>query len=85
VTVAVPHTLDTLYLTVSSPAETPVITPADDTETLPVVVLHTPPPTVDVKVVVAATQTTAVPEIVPATGSGLTVFDAIAIQPVGSV
>jgi len=83
--VAVPQTVETVYLTVSRPAATPVITPVTDIEALPVVVLQVPPPTVDESGVVADTQTAVKPEIVPADGSGLTVTRRVTKQPVGSV
>lgn len=74
-----------MYLTVSSPAATPVKIPVAEMDALPVVVLQVPPDTVDVTVEVAATHTDEGPEIVPADGRGLTVIARVTKQPVGRV
>jgi hypothetical protein len=63
---------------VAVPALTPVTTPADDTVALAVPLLHDPPVTVLLSVIVAASQTFVEPEIVPAFGSGLMVMTVVA-------
>lgn len=71
---AVPQAFVTVYEMVVVPADTPVTIPAAFIVALAgVEELHTPPPTLLLKVVVVAAQTVAVPVIVPALGSRLTV------------
>ncbi len=70
---------------VSRPAATPVTAPKGLTEAFPVRLLHVPPVTELVSVVVAPTQTVGDPVTVPADGSGLTVAMAVRMQPAGDV
>jgi hypothetical protein len=63
----------------------PVTTPAVDTETLPVVVLHTPPAILGVNEKVAAGQTPLAPDNAPADAVGLTVTTTVLIQPLNTL
>jgi hypothetical protein len=61
------------------PAATPLITPDASTVPMPVaVLLHMPLPAASLSGVVASSHTVAVPVMVPATGSGLTVATVVA-------
>ena len=60
------------------PGVTPVTTPVGDTVALPEVLLHTPPGAASTRLIVAATQTTFGPVMVPALGRGFTVTTRVA-------
>jgi hypothetical protein len=56
------------------PALTPLTTPPEDTVALAVLLLlHEPPDTVSLNVIVAASHTLVAPDIVPAAGAAFTV------------
>ena len=59
---------------VAVPAEIPLTMPVAETEALALPLLHTPPDTVSVRAIEAASQTTSGPLIAPALGSGFTVI-----------
>jgi hypothetical protein len=69
------------------PADTPVTTPVDDTVALAVLLLlHVPPPTLAVKLLVLPTQTVSVPEIAPAVAFTVTILVVMAVpQPLLTV
>jgi hypothetical protein len=74
VATAVPQLFVTVYDIVAVPADTPVTTPLVLTVAIPEApVLHVPPLTELLNVVVLPAQTVAMPVIAPASGSGLTV------------
>ncbi len=62
------------------PADTPVTIPVEPTVETPVAPeLHVPPDAVLLRVVVAATQTVAVPVMEPALGEGFTVTSCVVL------
>ena len=63
---------------VSEPAEMPVTVPPETDARAGFELIHVPPITVSARVVVAATQTTPVPVMLPALGNGFTVTDSVA-------
>jgi hypothetical protein len=66
---------------VALPVATPNTTPVLDTEAIEVLLLvHTPPASVSLKVVVPPVQTVEAPVIRPAPGNGLTVTVAVALR-----
>lgn len=65
----------------AEPALTPVTKPVGPTEAMPgLLLLHTPPETASVSIVVAETQTVDDPTMEPADGERLTVTGAVAKQ-----
>jgi hypothetical protein len=79
VVVSAEHADDVIYVMVVLPAVTPVTTPPADMVAIAMLpLLHTPPPVLAVKVVVAPGQTDDAPLITPATAGLLTVIDAVA-------
>lgn len=86
VVVATPQPLVTVYTIVSTPAVTPVTIPeASTVATRVLVLLHTPPVTEPVTVMVLPAHTAVGPDIVPAVGNGFTVITVVLIHPVGNV
>lgn len=82
VAVAVPQLLLTVYVILAVPLDTPVTTPVLLTMAMPVVeLLHVPPPTLFVNVVVLPGHTVLAPVIVPGLTVELTVtvFVAVAV------
>ena len=72
--VSEPHELVTIYLIVSIPGDTPVTTPPTPIVALLIAtLLHVPPPEL-VKVIIVPTHTDDKPDMIPATGKGLTVI-----------
>ncbi len=70
-----PQAPETVYFTVSIPANAPVTTPTDEMLALVLVMLHAPPPTVSDIGMVLPTHTPVGPEIAPDAGvSGLIVI-----------
>jgi hypothetical protein len=70
VTVADPHELVTTYLMVSIPGVTPVTTPPDMVA-VALLLLHTPPVALSVRVTGKPVHTIAAPEMIPASGTSL--------------
>jgi hypothetical protein len=79
---ALPQLLLTIYLIVSTPADTPEVTPLKTPANV-LLLLHTPPADRSARIVVAPTQTLVNPVIVPASGNESTVIISVSIQPVG--
>ena len=79
IAIADPHELDTVYLIVSMPADTPVIT-LSAVVANPIRLLHTPPAIDALSVVDAPTHKVVAPVIVPATGSGDIVITDLAVS-----
>src|ERR1019366_4639131 len=71
--IAVPQMPETEYIMVSVPPETPVTIPPV-TVAVALLLLHTPPVVVSVKVIVAPAHRLDAPVIEPATGNGLMVM-----------
>jgi hypothetical protein len=79
VVAAAPQPFVIVYEMVTVPALTPVTSPAEFTEAMPVLLLlHVPPPTDAVSVADAASHTVPAPDIEPADGRGLTVMSDVA-------
>jgi hypothetical protein len=82
----VPQLFVTAYTIESVPAVTPVTMPVLPTVASAVLVLlHTPPGAASVSVIDESAHTLPAPEMVPATGSGLTVIASVVRHPVGRV
>lgn len=83
-TLADPHALITIYITVSTPAAIPVIIPLPPILALLLATPQIPPIVLFVIEIVLPVHTSDGPLIVPATGTELTVYILLVLQPVGS-
>lgn len=83
VTVRVARQLETLYVIVAVPPETPVTVPPETVATAILLLLHVPPLVLELNTVVAATHTVCVP--VKAAGKPFTVTTTEREQPLGPV
>jgi hypothetical protein len=78
-----PQLLLTLYIIVSTPADTPVVTPLKTFADV-LLLLHKPPAERSDNVIVEPGHTFTGPAMVPAIGNESMVINAVCIQPVGN-